>query len=160
MIGSNKSSSSQRGSAAGLLPVALLALAFGLRAFAVGRPALRGDEGFSVVLAAKPVHEMVALMLQSEPNPPLYFVALKSWIAIAGSSELALRWPSVLAGAMLVALTYQLGRAWLGRPAAAGAAALAAFNPFLVWYAQDARVYSLLAALVLGAAWLTWRAAQ
>ena len=160
MIASNKSSSSQRGSAAGLLPVALLALAFGLRAFAVGRPALRGDEGFSVALAAKPVREMVALMLQSEPNPPLYFVALKGWIAFAGSSELALRWPSVLAGAMLVALTYQLGRAWLGRSAAAGAAALAAFNPFLVWYSQDARVYSLLAALVLGAAWLTWRAAQ
>lgn len=160
MIASNKSSSTQRGGAARLLPVALLALAFGLRAFAVGRPALRGDEGFSVALAAKPVREMVALMLQSEPNPPLYFVALKGWIAIAGSSELVLRWPSVLAGGILVALTYRLGRAWLGRPAAAGAAALATFNPFLVWYAQDARVYSLLAALVLGAAWLTWRAAQ
>ncbi|RLT47459.1 MAG: hypothetical protein DWI64_06130, partial [Chloroflexi bacterium] len=82
---------------AGVLPIAILALAFGLRAFAVGRPALRGDEGFSVALAAKPVREMVALMLQSEPNPPLYFLALKSWIAFAGSSELALRWPSVLA---------------------------------------------------------------
>lgn len=160
MTASKHSSSTQRGNAAGLLPVGILALAFGLRAFAVGRPALRGDEGFSVALAAKPVREMVALMLQSEPNPPLYFVALKGWIAIAGSSELALRWPSVLAGAVLVALTYRLGRAWLGKPAAAGAAVLAAFNPFLVWYAQDARVYSLLAALVLGAAWLTWRAAQ
>lgn len=160
MTASKHSSRTQRGNAAGLLPVGILALAFGLRAFAVGRPALRGDEGFSVALAAKPIREMVALMLQSEPNPPLYFVALKGWIAIAGSSELALRWPSVLAGAVLVALTYRLGRAWLGKPAAAGAAALAAFNPFLVWYAQDARVYSLLAALVLGAAWLTWRAAQ
>lgn len=160
MTASKHSSSTQRGNAAGLLPVGILALAFGLRAFAVGRPALRGDEGFSVALAAKPVREMVALMLQSEPNPPLYFVALKGWIAIAGSNELALRWPSVLAGAVLVALTYRLGRAWLGKPAAAGAAVLAAFNPFLVWYAQDARVYSLLAALVLGAAWLTWRAAQ
>lgn len=160
MIASKDSSSTQRGNAVGLLSVAILALAFGLRAFAVGRPALRGDEGFSVALAAKPVREMVALMLQSEPNPPLYFVALKGWIAIAGSSELALRWPSVLAGAILVALTYRLGRAWLGKPAADGAAALAAFNPFLVWYAQDARVYSLLAALVLGAAWLTWRSAQ
>ncbi|GBL18680.1 hypothetical protein EMGBS3_03860, partial [Anaerolineaceae bacterium] len=87
-------------------------------------------------------------------------MALKGWIAIAGSSELALRWPSVLAGAVLVALTYRLGRALAWQAAAAGAAALAAFNPFLVWYAQDARVYSLLAALVLGAAWLTWRAAQ
>ena len=160
MISPDISSGTQRGTAARLLPVVILALAFILRAFAVGHPALRGDEGFSVALAAKPVGEMVALMLQSEPNPPLYFVALKGWIAIAGSSELTLRWPSVLAGAMLVALTYRVGRAWLGRQAAAGAAALAAFNPFLVWYAQDARVYSLLAALVLGAAWLTWRAAQ
>ena len=46
---------------AGVLPIAILALAFGLRAFAVGRPALRGDEGFSVALAAKPVREMVTL---------------------------------------------------------------------------------------------------
>lgn len=145
---------------AGVLPIAILALAFGLRAFAVGRPALRGDEGFSVALAAKPVREMVALMLQSEPNPPLYFLALKSWIAFAGSSELALRWPSVLAGVLVVALTYRVGWAWLGRLAAGGAAALAAANPFLVWYAQDARVYSILAALVLGAVLLTWSAAQ
>ncbi|GBL18679.1 hypothetical protein EMGBS3_03850 [Anaerolineaceae bacterium] len=72
MTASKHSSSTQRGNAAGLLPVGILALAFGLRAFAVGRPALRGDEGFSVALAAKPVREMVALMLQSEPNPPLY----------------------------------------------------------------------------------------
>ena len=145
---------------AGVLPIAILALAFGLRAFAVGRPALRGDEGFSVALAAKPVREMVALMLQSEPNPPLYFLALKSWIAFAGSSELALRWPSVLAGVLVVALTYCVGRAWLGRLAAGVAAALAAANPFLVWYAQDARVYSILVALVLGAVLLTWSAAQ
>ena len=86
MIATNISSGTQRGKADRLLPVAILALAFISRAFAVGRPALRGDEGFSVTLATKPVGEMVALMLQSEPNPPLYFLALKSWIAFAGSS--------------------------------------------------------------------------
>jgi hypothetical protein len=106
---------------------------------------------------------MFAGMAQTEPNPPLYWLLLRGWMRLAGEGELAVRLPSVLAGLLVVALTYRLARALLPRgvrgPGAQVAAFLAAINPFLIWHARDARVYSLLAALVTAAAWLTLRAA-
>jgi mannosyltransferase len=58
-----------------------------------------------------------------------------------------LRSLSALLGVALVALVYALGRLLAGRGAGLAAALLAAVNPFQVYYAQEARMYVLLAAL-------------
>lgn len=134
--------------------------AYALRAYAVSYQALRGDEAFSVGFSSQSFGEMVRAMAHTEPNPPLYWILLHGWMRLAGQSELAVRWPSVLAGVITVALAYRLGRALLNSAVGAGAALLVAVNPFLIWYAQDARVYALLSALVLAAIWLTWEAAR
>jgi len=47
-----------------------------------------------------------------------------------------------------------------GRATGRLALGMAVFNPFLIWYAQDAGVYTLLICLVLGALWHTWQAAR
>ncbi len=130
-----------------------------LRAYRVAYQGLRGDEAFSVGFFSRPFGEVWASMGSFDPNPPLYYFVLHNWMRIAGTSEAAVRWPSVLAGVIVVALTYRLGRMLLGRPAGFLAASFAVVNPFLIWHAQDARVYSLLTALVLAAVWQTWQAA-
>jgi len=135
-------------------------LAYGLRTYLIGHQALRGDEAFSVRLFSQPVSDILASMIRIDPNPPLYYFVLHGWMQIAGISELAVRWPSVLAGVVSVSLTYALGRALLGHRIGWLAALFAAVNPFLIWYSQDARVYALLTALVLAATWQTWLAAQ
>ena len=137
----------------------ILALAFALRAFEVGRQALRGDEAFSVTFVLQPLAAMFRAMATTEPNPPLYWLLLRGWLGLAGRSELAARWPSVLAGVLATALAYRLGRALAGRAVGLSAMLLVAVSPFLIWYGQDARAYSLLTALVVGATWLTWEAA-
>jgi mannosyltransferase len=142
------------------LLLAILLLAAALRTYGVGRQALRGDEAFSVRFSEQAPSAIVAATAAAEPNPPLYWFVLHGWMRAAGTSELAVRWPSALAGVVAVAVTYCLGAALAGRPAGALAALLTAVNPFLIWYAQDARVYSLLALLVTAATWLTWRAAR
>src|SRR6185436_15635846 len=58
--------------------------------------------------------------------------------------EWALRFPSVVFGTLLVPATAWFAARWLGREARVPAAWLAAGAPFLVWYAQEARNYSLL----------------
>jgi 4-amino-4-deoxy-L-arabinose transferase-like glycosyltransferase len=138
----------------------VLLLAAALRTYGVRRQPLRGDEAFSVTFSAQAPSAIVAQTGTAEPNPPLYWFLLHGWMRLAGSSELAVRWPSVLAGVVAVAATARLGAALAGRRAGALAALLAAASPFLIWYAQDARAYSLLAALVTAATWLTWRAAR
>lgn len=75
---------------------------------------------------------------------PVYVALLHAWGGVAGESEFALRLPSVLFGVLTVPAMAWLAHRWLGRDAAAPAAWLAAGSPFLVWFAQEARNYSLL----------------
>jgi mannosyltransferase len=139
---------------------AIVFWAFGLQAYMVGAAPWRGDEGFSVTFVAQPLDKLLAGLATIEPNPPLYYFVLKGWMGVAGGSELASRWPSVLAGVTAIALTYRLGRALVTPKAGLIAALLTACNPLLLWHAQDARVYALMTALVLAAVWQTWEAAR
>ena len=144
----------------GIFAGGVVFLAYALRAYAVSRQALRGDEAFSLTFSSQSIGEIMRAMAYTEPNPPLYWLLLNGWMRAAGQSELAVRWPSVLAGVIAVALTYRLGRAMAGVRTGLSAALLVAVSPFLIWYSQDARVYSLLSALVVGAVWQTWEAAR
>jgi len=138
----------------------VIALAYFLRAYLIGHQALRGDEAFSVRFFSQPFGDILASMIRTDPNPPLYYFVLHGWMQMAGRSELVVRWPSALAGVISVALTYRLGRVLLGPQTGSLAALFAAVSPFLIWYSQDARVYALLTALVLAATWQTWLAAR
>ncbi|HEC35001.1 MAG TPA: phospholipid carrier-dependent glycosyltransferase, partial [Anaerolineae bacterium] len=82
-------------------------------------------------------------------NGPLYFFLLQGWVAMTGHSVYALRFLSLWFGVLSVPLTYVLGRRLLGRTAGALAAALAAASPYLVWYGQEVKMYSLISALAL-----------
>ena len=138
------------------MALALVTGATLVRAVNVGRVSFRGDEAFSIRLAQLPLATLFEAVAVSEPNPPLQFLFLRVWTAVAGQSELAARWPSVLCGVLAAALTYRLGRALIGRRAALLATAWVAVQPFLVWYAQDLRSFSSLTLWCLGAAWCAW----
>ncbi len=88
-------------------------------------------------------------------QPPLYYYVVAAWGAIAGWSEWSLRFPSVFFGALVVpllaAVTYSLTRR---RSASLLAALLAALHPLLVYYSQEARMYSMLTALGVALAYL------
>ena len=85
---------------------------------------------------------------QPGQNGPLFFIALRPWLAAAGHSELALRFPSVLAGALSIPLLYVLVARLAGRRVALVAALLMATAPYGVWYGQEAKMYALLTVLV------------
>ena len=73
--------------------------------------------------------------IKGDFNPPLYHVILHIWIKIFGVSEISLRFPSVLFGLGTVYFVYKIG----GHKAAL----LAATAPLLIYYSQEARMYSL-----------------
>jgi len=82
-------------------------------------------------------------------NGPLYYFLLRGWIALAGHTEYALRFFSLLFGVLCVPLTAALGIRLLGRAAATFAAALMAAAPYIIWYGQEVKMYTLVPALVL-----------
>jgi uncharacterized membrane protein len=83
----------------------------------------------------------------SESTPPLYYAAAWLWSQVFGTAEFGLRSLSALAGVATIPVVYLVGVELRGRRAGLVAAALAAVNPMLLWYSQEARAYALLALL-------------
>lgn len=83
----------------------------------------------------------------SESTPPLYYAAAWLWTQAFGTAEFGLRSLSALAGVATVPVVYLVGLELRGRRAGLVAAALAAVNPMLLWYSQEARAYALLVLL-------------
>jgi len=147
-----------RGHEETLAALAVLALAIGLRWWGIGRTNLWLDETASLDLATLPVRAILENVRHS-PLGSLYFLVLKGWITVFGTSPLALRAPSVLAGVAVVLGTYALGRCLFGRNVAIVAALFAAVSPTQLYYSQEARIYMLTAALAVAtvAAYAWWR---
>lgn len=130
--------------------LALVLAAFVLQTWALDAQSLWYDEGFSAWLAARPLREIV-VRTAADIHPPLYYLLLHGWIALAGQTEFALRFPSVLAAVVTVPLLWRLARRLLGPRAADAAALLVAFSPLWLWYGREARMYTLVTALGVAA---------
>ena len=131
------------------LPLAATLLAFALRVAWLDRQSLWSDELLTLNRAA----QSPSALLEGLPveQMPLYFLLLRPWTALVGDGDFALRFPSVVWGTLTLAVLYVLGRRLFGRPVAVLATLLFAVNPFQVWYGQDARMYTQLAALSVAA---------
>ncbi len=92
-------------------------------------------------------------MLQLVANdfvPPLYHLMMFFWVRLAGYGEIITALPSVVFAAVSVWLTYLLGRQIGGSRIGRWAALLYGPTYAVLWYAQETRMYTLLAALGVG----------
>ena len=128
-------------------------LAFALRVAGITAQSLWRDEVDALIFATRPLSELLGMFRQPGQNGPLFFLALRPWLAAVGQSEFALRFPSALAGALAVPIFYTLVRRLVDdRKPAAIAALLMATAPYLIWYGQEAKMYAALTVLVAGVA--------
>jgi hypothetical protein len=95
-----------------------------------------------------------------EWNPPLYLLIAWPWAKVFGTGEVGLRSLSALLGIAVVPLIYVCGRELISRRAGLIAALIAALNPFMIWYSQEAREYMLLVVLCTASLWMFIRAWQ
>ena len=135
----------------GLL-LTLTCLGFLLRAYRLGYPELRGDEAFGLLFSTQSLGHILQQTLQFlEPHPPLDYALLHFWTALAGDSEYAIRFTSLVFGVLAIPLTYHLGRLLDSEEAGLWAAVFVAVNPFQIWHAQEARMYAISTTLGLAA---------
>jgi uncharacterized membrane protein len=106
------------------------------------------DEALAVGVASNDVTDIPSV-LKLDGSPPLYYALLHGWMQMFGSTESATHWLSVVFAVLTVPAALWAGRTLFGSTAGWAAAALAAINPFLTYYAQETRMYSLLALLGL-----------
>jgi len=84
-------------------------------------------------------------------------VVLHGWTQVAGRSELALRFPSVLFGTAAVGALYLLADAVFDRYTAVLASLLMAVSPVYIRYSQEARMYALAVFLTVLATYFLYR---
>jgi len=93
--------------------------------------------------------ELITKFAPADFHPPLYYLLLKAWTAVFGTSEIALRLPSIIFSLGAGVLLYSLAGFW--------ASAFLLFNPLFVYYSQEARMYTMVTFLLLLAYWAVRR---
>jgi len=144
--------------------LSLIALA--IRLFRLEDKAVWWDEGWSVWLAR---HDLasIAARTASDEHPPLHYWFLSLWDGLAGETEFAVRFSSVLFAVLTVALTYRLGLSLAGRRLGFLAALFLVLSRFHVWWSQEIKMYApvlflsllslhLFLRLLRGGRWPTW----
>ncbi len=92
----------------GLTLLALLAFAW--RVQGLTWQSLWRDEVDAVYFATRHLPETLAMFVDAGQNGPLYFLLLRPWFWLTGTSETALRLPSAAAGMVAVLLTFQVAQ--------------------------------------------------
>lgn len=149
------SPAARRGST--LLLAGLVLFAYSLRVATLGLESLTIDEADAVYYARADLPAQVARITQPGENGPLYFLLLGFWARFAGFSEFSLRYFSLLPSVLCIPLLFVLGMRLLSRRAAVMAAFFCAMSSYLLFYAQMAKMYSLVLCLSLVAAYLLLR---
>ena len=130
------------------LAVGLTVAGTAIRFATLGLQSYHHDE---VITAARVLPGSFGHMLhevhRSESTPWLYYVLAWLWGKAFGLGEVELRSLSALFGAATIPVAYLIGKELASRRAGLMTMAIAAFNPMLIWYSQEARAYALLVLL-------------
>lgn len=129
--------------------VGILVAALALRVNQLTAASLWADEALTAWLVELPLVDMFKMLMRIEMTPPLHTSLMYVWTALLGTSEQALRMPSVVLGVASVYMLFRLGESLYDTRTGVLAAALLAVSPYHIAYSQEARGYSLLVFLSL-----------
>lgn len=135
----------------------LVLVAFFVRVVSLDYQSLWRDEVDVLRFSALPLSRLIEDLWKEGHNGPLYYLLMRPWLSAAGETEYGLRFPSAVLGVLAVALTWQVGRRMVGTKAATLATLIATVSPYLIWYGQDGKMYTMVATLTLVAMLCLWR---
>lgn len=120
----------------------------------LGSPSLWYDEAYTYRQIQK------GYLDQFDGYQPFYYWIEKPWTDLAGTSEWAMRFPSVVGAMLASALVVVLARKLFSANVGLLSGLLLATSPFFVKWSQQARAYPFLAAMALVATLLLLRALE
>ncbi len=106
------------------------------------------DEGIAVGIASHDFLDIPSTLVM-DGSPPLYYLLLHGWMGIVGEGEAATRALSLIFAVVAVPIAFWAGNAIFDRRTGAVAAVGVGACPFLNYYAQETRMYSLVVVLSL-----------
>ncbi|HXF86121.1 MAG TPA: glycosyltransferase family 39 protein [Anaerolineales bacterium] len=133
----------------------ILLLALIARLLGIASRPIWYDEAFAILFSAKGPSAMLYGTLapagvgSSDIHPLGYYILLWAWMKIFGETLVAVRAFSILAGLITVILVYRIACAYFDIETAQLSMLFAALAPFQIHYAQEIRMYSLMAMWLL-----------
>jgi uncharacterized membrane protein len=115
------------------------------------------DEAYSYLLGEKSIFTIIKLTV-SDFSPPLYYILLHIWITLFGHSEIVLRSLSLIffAGTVYILFEILVTNFKFSRLKAGLYLILILLNPFLAFYAFEARMYMMVTFFVTVAYYAFW----
>ena len=157
-LGDERAGATAYGRAARVALVLVVCLYVAARVWRLADSCLWFDEIFGVHAARHTWGGMLGFAAADLIHPPLFYALLKLWIGLGGESLWWLRLlPALLCVASVAPLVLLCRELRLGAWETNLALALAAANGYLIKYAQEVRMYSLLLLLTLCSLWLLAR---
>jgi len=102
------------------------------------------DEAISANVAMqKGFGEIIRDFSPTDFHPPLYYLMLKAWVSLFGSSEISVRFPSIIFSLLAGWMVYRIGKKLKDTHFGLWASAFFLFNPLIVYYSQEARMYMM-----------------
>jgi hypothetical protein len=136
----------------------LIYLVLALLTAGISRMYMHPDEHLVYFFTRNDLGFLVNYLAQQDSHPPLWFSSFWAWRQVAGESEFAGRFYSVLLTALTLTLVYRLGRRWFGADRyGLYAVALLGVNAFFFTYALEIRPYALIMLLVTASMWFLQR---
>jgi mannosyltransferase len=142
-----------QGSKSRVLIILLIALV--VRSIGIASRPIWYDEAFAILFSEKGLGQMLYGTLtptgagSADIHPLGYYTLLWVWMEIFGESLIATRMLSILAGLAVIYLVYKISFELFDANTAGVAALIVALSPFQVHYAQEIRMYALLALWLL-----------
>ncbi len=113
-----------------------------LRLYDLGFNSLWLDEASTYTFASMSIPGIWQATTAGEFNPPLFYW-IEHLMLTFGNSEVILRIVPALLGVLTIPLMYLIGKEFIDRNVGIIAAAACTFSPFLIYYSQEARAYSM-----------------
>ncbi len=123
--------------------IVLTVIGFFLRFYNLGFNSLWLDEASTNTFAVMSIPDIWKATAGGEFNPPLFYW-IEHLMLILGNNEVVLRFVPALLGVLTIPLIYFAGKEFMDRNVGIIAAAAFAFSPFLIFYSQEARSYSMM----------------
>ncbi len=110
-------------------------LAFLIRLIALNQSLWLDEATTAKVVQTYSFPDIVTKFSPNDFHPPFYYLLMKAWTNVFGYSEIALRFPSILFSLLTGIIVYRIAGIW--------GAIFFLFNPLIVYYSQEARMYMM-----------------
>ena len=106
------------------------------------------DEGSTYFnILPENVGEIISRIAYSELNPPAFFLTIAGWISWFGAGAISLKIPALICGVLTIPVVYLLGCKLGDIRIGIVAATISTFDRQAIYYAQEARPYTMVALL-------------